>query len=146
MREVCMTLMRTTTFAVNLPIDTQLIDKQFLLVRYDVPMAFHHSKAVKKFARLHTQVRAQVRQPYRFYTHDKLGPSQYAIYVLYQRTDAVRDLELSFLIIKLLQAQYFGRQDSPRFTSQGKHFIQAKVSDRQSTCLEVEITGDIQNN
>src|SRR5262245_12538680 len=98
-----MTLMRTTSFVVNLPIDTRHIDEHFLLVRYDVPMIFHHSKVVKKFPRLHTRVRAQVRQPYRFYTYDKLGPSRYAIYVLYQRGEPVRDLDLPFLNIKALQ-------------------------------------------
>lgn len=160
-----MPAMRTTSFIVDLPINTSRLSEPFTLVRYDVPETFTYKPGKIKYARLHTEVRSQSWHPYYFFTHDKHGPSRYALYMLYSHNDPIQDISINFLssyplqrqvasfdhlplhlIIKLLQANYFGIRDTARFTSQGKHFIQAKAGDRQVICLEAEIKGDIRNN
>lgn len=163
-----MTLMRTTTFVVNAPIDPQPLDAHFTLIRYDLPARLKflmERKAAKAFEQIHIEIRSQLRQPYYFYMHDRLGSSDYAVYVLYKGTDSVCQLELRLLdsaqlpqrtvsfrdiphhlTLKLLQAQYFGEEESTRFTSQGKHFLLARSGTNRFIGLEIEIKGAKENN
>lgn len=165
-----MRLMRTTTIVIDAPIDPAPLDARFTLIRYEVPASFRFQAMNDKhaFARLHNDVRAQRWQPYRFFTHDTLGKSPYAIYVLYDKADsdaASKPLTLpsqrradlprqsvSFgaiphhLVVKLLQAHYFGQDETPRFTSQGKHFLLASGRDRSFIGLEIELKGAKANN
>lgn len=159
-----MPLMRTTTVAVTAPIDPRPLDARLTLVRYDLParlkFMMDNSPRAKIFERVHVIIRSQIRQPYYFYTHDRLGSSDYAIYVLYANPDAIRELAMPLLdleqlprrvvsfgdiphhlTLKLLQAQYFGEEESTRFTSQGKHFLLARLDASRFIGLEVEIKG-----
>ena len=165
-----MPLMRTTTIVIDAPIDPAPLDARFILIRHEVPTSFHYQAKKDKhiFARLHNDVRSQCWQPYRFFTYDVLGNSSYAIYVLYDKAnfDAVfKPLKLSFqhqkelswksvsfgdiphhLVVKLLQAHYFGQNETPRFTSQGKHFLLATGRDYSFVGLEIELKGAKSNN
>jgi len=162
-----MPLMRTTTLVVNAPIDHQLLDSRFKLVRYDMSDRYPHfaKNANKAYERLQVAIRSQLWQPFRTYFHDTLGPSPFAIYVLYEGTDPVRSIALPMLnaadlprrtvsfgnlpphmVLKLLQAHYFGQDESTRFTSQGKHFLLARAGARQFVGLEVDIKGARANN
>lgn len=162
--------MRTTTIVIDAPLDTALLDARFTLIRYEVPANFRYQARNDEhaFARLHNDVRAQRWQPYRFFTNDALGQSPCAIYMLYdkadteavskplelasQRVSVLPQQQVSFgdiphhLVVKLLQAHYFGQDETPRFTSQGKHFLLASGRDRSFIGLEIELKGAKTNN
>lgn len=154
--------MNTTTLIIEKPQDYSKLEGQYKLVRYLVPSEFHSKQ--KKYERLHVELKAQLRVPYRHYYYDTLdGPTNVVVYALYPIDEESADVVLTFIsdeklekrairfadlrldnLIKLLQFQHF--TDQSYFASMGAYYVHAKpTSDTWHICLEIDIKGANEN-
>lgn len=165
---------QTTTLIVTRPTDFSRLESRFKLVRYELPERFRGVAKSNKnaYGQMHNSLRDQIDFPYKTFKYDRLdGVNAYkwAIYVLYPRNEAAREItipllsdtplrwsEIQFadlaslqfhLLLKLLQIAYFRGEQTGRFVGQDRCYVFAKtVKENYShICLEIELRGDIQN-
>lgn len=161
---------RTTTLLVKYPNKFTVIEEKHKLVRYVVPQTFSGKQT--DYSKLHVSLKNQLAFPYFFYTHDKIdGGDDNAIYVLYPRNEPIEPVIIDFLserelnhrviafskleshvLVKLLFAEFFQKEDQSRFTSRGKYYIYVKANKdlngniTSDLCLEIRINGHRNNN
>lgn len=154
--------MNTTTLMVEKPQDYTKLENEYKLVRYLVPSDFHSKPS--KYERLHVELKAQLRVPYRHYYYDTLdGPTNVVVYALYPIDEEPIDVVLTYIsdeklekrlisfadlrldnLIKLLQFQHFA--DQSYFASMGAYYVHARqTSDTWHICLEIDIKGANEN-
>lgn len=154
--------MNTTTLIIEKPHDYSKLEGQHQLIRYLVPPEFHSKP--NKYERLHVELKAQLRVPYRHYYYDTLdGPTNVVVYALYPIGEEHTDVVLTFIsdeplekraigfeelrldnLIKLLQFQHFA--DQSYFASMGAYYVHARqTSDTWHICLEIDIKGANEN-
>lgn len=154
--------LNTTTLIVEKPQDYSKLENKYKLVRYLVSPDFHSKP--NKYQRLHVELKAQLRVPYRHYYYDTLdGPPNVVVYALYPIDEEPIDVVLMFIsdeqlekraisfadlrldnLIKLLQFQHFA--DQSYFASMGAYYVHARsTSDTWHLCLEIDIKGANEN-
>jgi hypothetical protein len=154
---------RTTTLLIQKPDNYVLLSQQYRIERYIVPAEFRYQK--QGYDQLHIRMKEQTNYPYLPFSYDKLdGQSRMVVYVLYPRDHHVKNIVLDFvsdeplehreigyadipfhMVVKLLQTVYFRGKENTQFVAQGKCYIFARRQKGYDICLQIEITGDRNN-
>lgn len=157
---------RTTTLQITKPQSFHLLEKDFQLIRYELPanLRFRNNNII--YGQIHNCLRDRLNYTYRTFMFDRLDSNFYkwVVYVLYPRQVIPQAITIPFLtgdiplpqgpitfeqldfhvLLKLLQIHYFRNgQENERFIGQDYCYVYAKETTGGAICLCIRLQGNI---